>query len=436
MGKPLPKEKLHTDALPKESELEALFVNNDALYRLEAYLNRFNPIRVMRMQHQEIRHSAILAWLLDPQESHGFGDKVLRAFLCAAFQGRSEDGPPSALEIAQADLRDAVIRREWQRIDIFIHLPRLGWAVIVENKYHSRQHEGQLAKYAKSVRDIYEGHGESLKVRGIFLTLQEEEPQDTSYAPIQYEALCEILPAIMDREAETVRADVAMFVRHYIEIIEEDTGMSRERTEMQKLARDLYRTHRKALDFIWEHGEDTDFSIAVEAIFGENPEGGALIDVEGHELIFTWSNTETVCFFPRAWSDALGGVESRWEGCEDYWSGYPLACWMSLEVADEGGGRLRLFAEVGPVKDRVVRIGIIESIAAAKLAKVGFQRTATNPAKRFSKFLKSNIVEINDAQDSEEIERAMRTLLKRFRPVFEDVAEILPQFAEHALLTE
>lgn len=413
-----------------ETVLEALFVNNDDLHRLEAYLNRFNPIRVMGMQHQEIRHSAILAWLLDPRESHGFGDKVLRAFLCAAFQGRSEDGPPSALQIAQADLRDAVVRREWQSIDILILLPRLSCAVIIENKYHARQHKGQLAKYAGRVREIYEGHGEILNVRGIFLTLHDEDPEDLSYAPIQYQALCEILPAITAREAQTVRADIATFVRHYIEIIQEASGMSKERTEMEKLARDLYRMHRKALDFIWEHGEDTDFTLAVEAVFGDQAEEGSITEVDALEVIFYWSNTDTVCFFPKAWSDAIGEEKLYREGCENYWSGHPLACWMNFDANEDGGGKLRLYSEVGPMKDRAARTALIETITAAKLPKTGFRRDATAPNKPYSRFLKSNFVEIQDAQDSEEIARAMHTLLKRFVPVFDGVTEILTELAE------
>ncbi|MCA0963207.1 PD-(D/E)XK nuclease family protein [Salipiger bermudensis] len=412
-----------------ESAFEALFVNNDDLHQLEAYLNRFNPIRVMGMQHQEIRHSAILAWLLNPQESHGFGDKILRAFLCAAFQGRREDGQPSALQIAQADLRDAVVRREWQDIDIFILLPRLSCAVIVENKFHARQHEGQLAKYAGRAREIYEGHDEIPHVRGIFLTLHDEDPADPSFAPIQYQALCEILPAILAREAQTVDADVATFVRHYIDIIQEASGMSKERTEMEKLARDLYRTHRKALDFIWEHGEETDFTFAVEAVFGEQSERGSVTEVEGFEVLFYWNSTDTVCFFPKAWSDAIGKENIHLEGCENYWSGHPLACWMQLFTNEDGGGTLRLYSEVGPIKDRKARTALIDKITAAKLPKTGFQRTATAPNKRYSKFLKGNIVEIKDAQDSEEIGRAMRTLLSRFAPVFDGVADVLPDFA-------
>ncbi|MFN7093346.1 MAG: PD-(D/E)XK nuclease family protein [Allorhizobium sp.] len=161
-----------------QNDFEDLFVNNQYMSKVETYLNRFNPITTMRMERMEIRHSAILAWLLDPRETHGLQDKFLRTFLCEAMRGQGHMGSPTALEISQADLRDADVRREWQSIDIFILLPRLNWAFIIENKFQSNQHEGQLAKYAERVKSIFEPYEGALKVRGIFLTLYEEPPQE------------------------------------------------------------------------------------------------------------------------------------------------------------------------------------------------------------------------------------------------------------------
>ena len=114
--------------LPSTEELESLFVNNESMAKIETYINRFNPIRVMKMERMEIRHSAILSWLLNPGESHGLDDKFLKAFLGEALRGHSSLGSPSALDIARADLRDATVRLEWQNIDIFIYSEKNAWA--------------------------------------------------------------------------------------------------------------------------------------------------------------------------------------------------------------------------------------------------------------------------------------------------------------------
>ncbi|MFK7867447.1 MAG: PD-(D/E)XK nuclease family protein, partial [Alphaproteobacteria bacterium] len=67
----------HDNHIPNVNEIENLFINNADFSTLNAQLNRFNPIKIMKMESMEIRHSAILAWLLDPNENHGLGDHFL-----------------------------------------------------------------------------------------------------------------------------------------------------------------------------------------------------------------------------------------------------------------------------------------------------------------------------------------------------------------------
>lgn len=421
----------------KQEEFEALFVNNKDLHRLSTYLNRFNPIRTMRMEGMEIRHSAILAWLLDPRETHGLLDKFLRAFLCEAMRGQSQMGSPSALEISQADLRDAEVRREWQNIDIFILLPSLKWAFIIENKFYSSQHEDQLSKYAERVRSFFEPQEGKLKIRGIFLTLLDEAPADESYAPIQYTAICQILPDVLDASAETLRSDVAIFIGHYLEIISEATGMSSEKTEMEALARKLYRSNRKVLDFIMEHGATTDFVLAMETVFGDGLVYPDEFDVGGRIFVFNYHNQFQASFLPKQWVENIGS-ELYWPGCENWWAGYPLICWFQLNNDPEGGsGSLSLIAEVGPSSNSEFRGALVTAIRQAaeqsQTKLVGFQKGAANEGKKFSKFLRKNDVQIADTQNIEEIDRAIRTLLARFEEVFQIVAEQLPQFQRYGV---
>ena len=133
-----------TDKTPSRENLEDFVINNNNLEKLDAHLSVFNPIRLMRMENMEIRHSTILSWLLDPQETHGFGDLFLKAFLSGALKGQSEkEGGISAIDVHLADLSDAEVRREWKNIDIFIKSETKKWIFIVENKVRSKQHPGQ-----------------------------------------------------------------------------------------------------------------------------------------------------------------------------------------------------------------------------------------------------------------------------------------------------
>lgn len=415
---------------PTHDELEKLFVNNEKMDRIAAYLNRFNPIRIMGMDRMEIRHSAILAWLLDPKETHGLGDAFLKALLAEALRGRSGVGGPTAIDISQSDLRDVEVRREWRNMDIFLYCPRRKWAFVIENKFYATQGEGQLSKYIEVVRSVFKEDIEELKLIGIFLTLFDEEPRDKSYAPLRYAAICELLPRLLANEGVSVSREVDIFLRHYIEIIRDEAGMNDERSEMEKLAQQLYRSHKKVLDFVMEHGAATDFKIAAETLFGTNTARGAKVEVDGRAYAFGWSSGRNCAFLPWSWYIAFGGQQQTWPGCEGYWMGYPLICWMELIDGNDGSkGYLRLFAEVGPLSPYSARKALIEKIQEKandkKLNLIKFQGGASDEGRKYSRFLRDNSVEIHDIYDSERIAKGMSGLLSRFGASFDAIESVL-----------
>jgi hypothetical protein len=421
---------------PSTEELESLFVNNQSMTKIETHLNRFNPIRVMKIERKEIRHSAILSWLLNPGENHGLGDKFLKAFLGEALRGHSSLGSPTALDIARADLRDSTVRREWQNIDIFIYSEKNAWGFVIENKFDSKQHEGQLAKYLDGVSAGLGKLADNLSVRGIFLTLHDEEPEDARYAPINYEAICQFLPRFIGQEAHLLTAEVRTFLQHYNEIIAEETGMNAESNEMEKLARQLYRENKKALDFIMQHGAGSDFAIAAEDVFGDGRDYLDLVEIDGHKYRFGYSDHKMVSFLPESWFLALGKDKYNWKGCEQWLSGYPLISWLQLRTdADETSGQLGLYGEVGPLKEYEFRSSLINAIQSAgenlPKSRIKFQKAAADECKQYSKFLKKNFLKIKDVQDAEEIAEGMKKLLQRFQPEFDGVGSILTDFKKY-----
>ena len=127
------------------------------------------------------------------------------------------------------------------------------------------------------MRSAFEPEEGRLEVKGIFLTLHDEDPEDTSFASIGYDSVCELLPRVMAAEGQSIDQNVRVFLDHYIEVIKEATGMSEERDEMEQLARALYRQHRKVLDFIWDHGSSTNFSLARDEVFGDQWGDGEVV---------------------------------------------------------------------------------------------------------------------------------------------------------------
>jgi PD-(D/E)XK nuclease superfamily protein len=420
-----------TNRRPSFDEMENLFINNEKLEQLAAFLNRFNPIKVMKMERMEIRHSAILAWLLDPNETHNLGDRFLEAFLGEAFRGFSAPDAPTALDIIQSDLRDAEVRCEWQNIDIFIVSQTNNWAVIIENKFHAKQHKGQLDKYMSKVEAIYQSPGNRLRIAGVFLTLGDEKPEDEDerYAPIGYKAVCEILDRLLSQQQSTLSPEVTTFLNHYLDILKEATGMSENLDEMEKLAKQLYRDHKKALDFVIEHGSSTDFAIAARSLFGEDAEYPKSIEIGDRKYVYGALNNRNASFMPENWFLSLGGEKTVWPGCENWWLGFPLVLYFEVWPGKKSTeGTLKLVAEVGPISDHTSRVKLVEAIKTLKDAKVGFQKSATKEGSRYSRFLKRNTAKVQDIQDAEKIAEKMKELLKEFQPEFDEIAKVLPAY--------
>lgn len=428
---------------PSQDELEGLFVNNAKLDQITAYLNRFNPIRVMRMEGMEIRHSAILAWLLDPIENHGLEDAFLRAFLAQALRG-TEHLSLTALDVSQADLRDAEIQREKRNIDLFVSSPSNGWAFIIENKFHSKQSDGQLAKYLERAKEDAADAKLTFKHQGIFLTLHEEAPSAEvagKYVTLRYADVCEILASLMVANQARMGPEVKQFLNHYLDIIRDATNMNDNQIDMETLARQLYRSHKKAFDFIMEHGVSTEFSFAVEQCFGENLKSGDKVPEDEPKFLYHGGNLKQFSFVPLKWAEVLG-VETLkpWNGCEKWWAGYPVICWLQLNAQSDGvKGTLSLYAEVGPMADPVERKGLIDLIKQSDAGikgkkKIKFRASADRSGAMYSKFLTDNTISISDISDSEALISGINKLIVKFGPTFDQVGESLSQFGEALLV--
>ncbi|MBO6816399.1 MAG: PD-(D/E)XK nuclease family protein [Rhizobiaceae bacterium] len=422
--------------VPDQIELEALLVNNPQFEKIGAYLNKFNPIKIMRMEAMEIRHSAVLAWLLDPRETHGLGDKFLRAFLSEALRGSENGHMLSALKIIESDLNDAEVRLEWQNIDIFIFCQRENWVFVIENKFYSGQHSDQLSRYMETVEKLYPSKKDKPTIQGIYLTLNDADANHPRYATIQYLSVFELLSHVVESTKFQMADEISVFIHHYLDVIAEAVGMSSEFTEMELIARDLYRKHRKTLDFIIEHGASTDFAFAARNITSENPDEKEIFQLGNSQIVFSSISKDTFSFLPKSWFDALGGTQHYWHGCENWWFGFPVIVYVTINQNNEGTeGLLRITAEVGPLADPQFRanlINAIEEVASKnKLSNIKFQKNASQAGKKYSRFLKNNSQKLTDVHEVEKIELGITTLVKNFEKEFESVAEVLTSFKEH-----
>ena len=127
----------------------------------------FNIFAVCGVNHYEVKHSLIIAELLNPQGSHGQGSLFLDAFLSSFysdFNFRSE----GVSVVTEYDIHNG-------RIDILIR-NSIGQAIIIENKIYAQDQYEQLKRYNHYAHNHF-GDGQ---YEILYLTLYGEEPSKAS----------------------------------------------------------------------------------------------------------------------------------------------------------------------------------------------------------------------------------------------------------------
>ncbi len=101
--------------------LEKFILNNPDLEKLDGMLSDFNVFETLNLVHAEIRHSNVLAWLLNPNENHGLGKYFINIFIkWFVSENKTIIDGLNVFDIEMFNYNDVEIRREWKNIDILI----------------------------------------------------------------------------------------------------------------------------------------------------------------------------------------------------------------------------------------------------------------------------------------------------------------------------
>lgn len=276
--------------------LEAFVLDNPELERLEAMLDEFNPFVAMGWTRQEIRHSAFLRWALDPRETHGLGSYFLRQFLkmAASMAGRQE-GMPTVVQLDSWAYTGTTVQAEWRNIDLLIHDDALRLVCVIENKVDSSEHGDQLRRYREIVDQAYPGYRKLF----IYLTVDGEEPSDAAYTSCSHAQVATLLEDTLKRRQDQLNEEVARFMTSYVEMVRRNIV---EDSEIQRICEQIYQTHRKALDVLFEYRPDRRSEIRDYLI--------SLIDAHPN-LVKDHCTKGYVRFLPQAW-DALPKAGKGW----------------------------------------------------------------------------------------------------------------------------
>ncbi len=102
----------------RETALRDFLLNIDCLEELLPWSGKFNLFDILKASRNEIRHSNVLSWLLDPNENHGIGDIFTRKLIqnLIKYNSYSKD----IFKLLLLDFYSFSIYREWKNIDILM----------------------------------------------------------------------------------------------------------------------------------------------------------------------------------------------------------------------------------------------------------------------------------------------------------------------------
>ena len=260
---------MDTDLKQKEQALLCFLDDIDCLDKLSTWVDALNIFDILKLARTEIRHSNMLAWLLDPNANHGLGYSFLYGVLCKLpnlLPPQSQDG---MLDIdflsllSSADFSSFRVRREWNNIDLLIISDKREEIIAIENKIDSglgRRKNGdtQLDDYDEAIKKNYNGW----KWARILLSPDQsrfEKDFDNrskviTWGRMEYKDISLILEHCINKNRQTLIPEVSILLNNYLRLLKKEIDM--DNNDLIRICNEIYRQHKGALDLIYDNRND------------------------------------------------------------------------------------------------------------------------------------------------------------------------------------
>ena len=214
-------------------------------------VDSFNIFDVLKISRTEIRHSNVLAWLLDPNENHGFGERILQDLNHYMIKSGLVMDTKQAFDLLKMDYSEIMVHREWKNIDILVESKKEKYVLCIENKVGIKDHSGQLDGYWDTIEKDYP---DDYNKFFLYLTPDGSPPKEDAYdawRTIKYETFINIIDSELKKTI--LEPKRKMFIENYLEILRREMM---DNAEIVKICQDIYRKHKNALDLIYEYRPD------------------------------------------------------------------------------------------------------------------------------------------------------------------------------------
>ena len=191
-------------------------------------------------------HSNVLAWLLDPKETHGCGDHFLKCFLINAGAGLADElGDWSGAEVERE--WENQVDGEWGYLDILIVNKAEKGLCAIENKVFSEEHSRQLTRYRKALERKYPNFARSYVFLTPARTLPFREEERAHWTSLGYAVVFDIVQQMVESKDGPTKKDIEVFLRQYAITLRRNIMPD---TSTSQIARKIYLEHQEAMDLI------------------------------------------------------------------------------------------------------------------------------------------------------------------------------------------
>lgn len=232
--------------------LKHFLLDIECLDRLTEWTSKVNFFDILQITRTEIRHSNTLGWLLDPNENHGLGVRVIKGFIQHVATTFIED--EDVFDTLMMDCHDFVIQREWNNIDILAVSHSEEFVLCIENKTDSSEHDNQLNRYRKILDETYPSYEKMY----IYLSPDGREASDTEHwCAMSYTDVLGIVEKACNNVS--LQLEVKVFIDNYLETVRRSiVGDER----LVQICAEIYAKHKRALDLIFENRPDRALDVA------------------------------------------------------------------------------------------------------------------------------------------------------------------------------
>ncbi len=274
-----------TNDINKYEGLYKNLLEDDNLEKLEIELQKPNIFKILGAHRMEIRHSNFLAWLLDPNGTHGLGNRFLiRVLRDLALEKGSK---LKITEIGKLNFDNVEVKREFpyyytnedisnnikegissdykktykRFIDILVifnNTERSGdnkkgshkkIVICIENKIDSVDSDNQLKNYKEYIEKIYDANYEKIFV---YLTPFGNPPKNddtNTWYKYSYEG---IIKHIEYLAKATDNFLIKTYITDYLTTLKSEI-MGTNNDNATKLANEIYEQHKEIIDFVMDN---------------------------------------------------------------------------------------------------------------------------------------------------------------------------------------